>query len=194
MGKEEKKGGKKEENEILVDGRNNFSILHHAIQNTNWEEDPVVVQELIKTGEFKVTDADKQGNTCLHLAAQFDRQDDHVLLETFLYRSQDYISQEDLERCIATKNDVGMTPLHLACRFGNISLVGTSPQISSDSDSNGDDDKSNIGISGYYRLVNSNHWTSEKMRVLYVSEPIKGNIQKFCVNRPCGEHTHVPGH
>ena len=127
MGKEEKKDRKKEENEVFVDGRDNFSVLHHAIQNTNWEEDPVVVQELIKTGEFKVTDADKQGNTCLHLAAQFDRQDDHVLLETFLpsdnkskdYRSQDYISTEDIERCLAAENNVGMTPLHLACAVGN---------------------------------------------------------------------------
>ena len=127
LDEDKKKDRKKEEKEIIIDGRDNFSILHHAIQNTNWEEKPVVVQELIKTGEFKVTDADKQGNTCLHLAAQFDRQDDHVLLETFLpsddkskdYRSQDYISQEDLERCIETKNNVGMTPLHLACAVGN---------------------------------------------------------------------------
>ena len=127
MEEDKKKEPKKEENEVFVDGRDNFSILHHAIQNTNWEEDPVVVQELIKTREFKITDSDKQGNTCLHLAAQFDRQDDHILLEAFLpsndknkdYHSQDYINQEDLEECIATENNVGMTPLHLACAVGN---------------------------------------------------------------------------
>ena len=33
--------------------------------------------------------------------------------------SQEYITQEDLERCIATENNVGMTPLHLACAVGN---------------------------------------------------------------------------
>ena len=109
-------GNGQKEKEIFVDGRDNFSILHHAIQNTNWEEDPVVVQELIKTQKFKITDSDKQGNTCLHLAAQFDKQEDHSLLEAFLpaddkekdddsrpsddketgYYSQDYIDKEDL--------------------------------------------------------------------------------------------------
>ena len=122
---EEDKNSQKEK-EIFFDGRDDFSILHHAIQNTNWEEDPVVVWELIKTGKFKISDPDKQGNTSLHLAAQFDRQDDHTLLENFLppYKEkdsngQDYIDKKDLEKCIGTENKVGMTPLHVACAVGN---------------------------------------------------------------------------
>ena len=136
-GKEEKEDEKtiqaatqkraREENEFFVDGRDDFTILHHAIQNTNWEENPVVVQELIKTRKFKITAKDKQGNTCLHLAAQFDKQEDHSLLEAFLpsddkekgYKSQEYIDEKDLEKCITTENKVGMTPLHVACAVGN---------------------------------------------------------------------------
>ena len=136
-GKEEKEDEKtiqaatqkraREENEFFVDGRDDFTILHHAIQNTNWEENPVVVQELIKTRKFKITAKDKQGNTCLHLAAQFDKQEDHSLLEAFLpsddkekgYKSQEYIDEKDLEMCITTENKVGMTPLHVACAVGN---------------------------------------------------------------------------
>ena len=128
----------REENEYLVDSRDDFTILHHAIQNTNWEENPVVVQELIKR-KFKITDTDKQGNTCLHLAAQFDKQEDHSLLEAFLpsddkeideasrpsddrskvFQSQKYINKKDLEKCITAENKVGMTPLHVACAVGN---------------------------------------------------------------------------
>ena len=103
-----------------------YNILQHAIQNTNWEEDPVVVWELIKTRKFQISEPDKQGNTSLHLAAQFDRQDDHTLLENFLppYKEkdsngQDYIDKADLEKCIITVNKVGMTPLHVACAVGN---------------------------------------------------------------------------
>ena len=123
----------REENEFFVDGRDDFTILHHAIQNTNWEENPVVVQELIKTRKFKITDSDKQGNTCLHLAAQFDKvwQEDHSLLGAFLpsddkengFQSQDYIDQKDLEKCIIAENKVGMTPLHVACAVGNSDSV-----------------------------------------------------------------------
>lgn len=117
----------REENEFFVDGRDDFTILHHAIQNTNWEENPVVVHELIKTRKFKITDSDKQGNTCLHLAAQFDKQKDHSLLEAFLpaddkekgFQSQKYIDGKDLEKCILAENKVGMTPLHVACAVGN---------------------------------------------------------------------------
>ena len=43
---------------------------------------------------------------------------------------------------IDAQDHSGMTPLHLACRFGNISLVRTCLQISSDCTSNGHDDKS----------------------------------------------------
>ena len=118
--------GKPKEREIYFDGRDDFSILHHAIQNTNWEEDPVVVRELIKSRKFNILDPDKQGNTSLHLAAQFDKQEDHTLLEEFLPpyeekddKDQDYIDQKDLEKCLVAKNKVGMTPLHLACAVGN---------------------------------------------------------------------------
>ena len=118
--------GRAKENEVHVDGRDEFSILHHAIQNTNWEEDPVVVRELIKTRKFKITDADRQRNTSLHLAAQFDKQEDHTLLEEFLTpykakddKGRDYINQKDLEKCLVATNKVGMTPLHLACAVGN---------------------------------------------------------------------------
>ena len=123
---EEDKSNSQKEKEIFFDGRDDFSILHHAIQNTNWEEDPVVVWELIKTRKFKISDPDKQGNTSLHLAAQFDRQADHTLLERFLppYKEkdrigQDFINKEDLEKCITAENKVGMTPLHVACAVGN---------------------------------------------------------------------------
>ena len=136
-------GNGQKEKEIFVDGRDNFSILHHAIQNTNWEEDPVVVQELIMSRKFKITKSDKQGNTCLHLAAQFDRQDDHTLLEAFLpsddkekdYHSQTYIPQEDLEKCVAQRNNVGMTPLHLACAVGNPDSVKQLLAFAQDADS-----------------------------------------------------------
>ena len=117
----------REKNDHFIDSRDDFTILHHAIQNTNWEENPVVVQGLIKTGKFNITDSDKQGNTCLHLAAQFDKQEDHSLLEAFLpaenkekgFQSQEYINGKDLEKCIIAENKVGMTPLHVACAVGN---------------------------------------------------------------------------
>ena len=130
MEEEEKKKsdgniGQKEK-EIFFDGRDDFSILHHAIQNKNWVEDSVVVWELIKTRKFKISDPDKQGNTSLHLAAQFNRQDNHTLLENFLppyeekdSNGQDYIDKKDLEKCLKTENKVGMTPLHVACAVGN---------------------------------------------------------------------------
>ena len=144
------------EKEIFFDGRNDLSILHHAIQNTNWEEDPVVVQELIKTRKFKVTDADKQGNTCLHLAAQFDTQDDHTLLEAFLpsdderngFCSQDYIDWKDLEKCIVTENKAGMTPLRLACSVGNPDSVEQLLKIANNAES--------INVSHIINSPNSN--------------------------------------
>ena len=117
----------KKDNEIFSDGRDDITILQYAMQNTNWDRNPFVVQELIKTKKFKITDTDKQGNTCLHLAAQFDKESNNTLLEAFLpshdkekdYRSQDYIDWEDLEKCIVAENKLGMTPLHVACAIGN---------------------------------------------------------------------------
>ena len=56
-----------------------FSVLHHAIQNTNWAENTFVVKKLLDLKiagtdkhYFKITDVDKQGNTSLHLAAQME--------------------------------------------------------------------------------------------------------------------------
>ena len=128
--KKKSEGSSQKEKEIFFDGRDDFSILQHAIQNTNWEEDPVVVWELIKTRKFNISDPDKQGNTSLHLAAQFDRQDDHTLLENFLppykekdSKGQEYIDKKDLEMCIKAENKVGMTPLHVACAVGNSDSV-----------------------------------------------------------------------
>ena len=124
---EEEKRTPNNEKEVHCDGRDDFNILQHAIQNTNWEEDPVVLWELIKTRKFKISDPDKQGlNTSLHLAAQFDRQDDHTLLEQFLKRyeevdenGQRYIDAAELRSCITAENLVKMTPLHVACAVGN---------------------------------------------------------------------------
>ena len=112
---------KSHEKEELIDVREkdkyDFSLLHHAIQNTNWEETPVVAEELLKLGEFKVTDVDKQGNTSLHLAAEFDKQERHKILDVFLDNKT--IPPEDLQECIAKKNKQGKTPLHIACGVGN---------------------------------------------------------------------------
>ena len=94
-----------------------FSLLHHAIQNTNWEENPFVAASLLKSGQFKVTDADKQGNTSLHLAAEFDKQDRHQILDIFFNNND--IPLDELQECITTKNKQGKTPLHIACGVGN---------------------------------------------------------------------------
>ena len=94
-----------------------FSILHHAIQNTNWEEKPVVVEKLIESKKFRITETDKQGNTSLHLAAQFDKQENHRVFDVFFDNPN--ISDNDLAECIKKKNLLGMTPLHVACGIGN---------------------------------------------------------------------------
>ena len=94
-----------------------FTILHHAIQNTNWEECPVVVKNLIKSKRFKITEKDKQGNTSLHLAAQFDKQQNHKVCDIF-FDNED-IAPDELKTCIKTQNYQGMTPLHIACSIGN---------------------------------------------------------------------------
>ena len=118
-------GGKKGDKEIFFDVREkdkyDFSILHHAIQNTNWEENPIVVRNLIKTGKFSIKEADKQGNTSLHLATQFDKQENHKILDVFF--GNDNIPAEDLKDCLIAKNNVGMTPLHVACAVGNADSV-----------------------------------------------------------------------
>ena len=94
-----------------------FTILHHAIQNTNWEERPIVVMKLIESKKFRITDTDRQGNTSLHLAAQFDKQENHQVFDVFLDNPN--IPDEDLAQCIEWRNRLGMTPLHVACGIGN---------------------------------------------------------------------------
>ena len=95
----------------------NFTILHHAIQNTNWVSNPDVVEKLISTGNFPITESDNQGNTCLHLAAQLDKRKDDKILDTFF--ANENIPVKDISACIKRTNDRGMTPLHIACQVGN---------------------------------------------------------------------------
>ena len=105
--------------DILEKDKYDFNILHHAIQNSNWEAKPVVAKNLIQfnNGQFKITEVDKQGNNCLHLAAQFDTAENHKILDIFL---DDYcIKTEDLISCIEARNHLGKTPLHVACSVGN---------------------------------------------------------------------------
>ena len=94
-----------------------FSILHHAIQNTNWVTDPVIVKKLISTKNFPITETDNQGNTCLHLAAQLDKESEHKIFDVFFDNLS--IDQEDISKCIEAKNNLGMTPFHIACNVGN---------------------------------------------------------------------------
>ena len=99
-----------------------FTLLHHAIQNTNWEETPIVARKLLQSQKFKVTDVDRQGNTSLHLAAEFDKQENHTILDVFLEEDQNHrfkIDEKDLKACIETRNKQGKTPLHIACGVGN---------------------------------------------------------------------------
>merc|ERR1711962_1478816 len=95
----------------------NFTILHHAIQNTNWVTNPDVVEKLIFTGNFPITESDNQGNTCLHLAAQLDKRKDDKILDAFF--ANENIPVRDISACIKRTNDRGMTPLHIACQVGN---------------------------------------------------------------------------
>ena len=100
----------------------NFSLLHHAIQNTNTEANPYVVSQLLKSQQFRITDTDKQGNTSLHLAAQFDREKEDKVLDIFIDNNRSEngsISNDDLSHCIETRNKLGQTPIHIACAVGN---------------------------------------------------------------------------
>ena len=96
----------------------NFNILHHAIQNTNWAKNTFVVEKLISTRSFPITETDNQGNTCLHLAAQFDKQRDDKVFDAFF--SNNSIPWEDIAACIKRRNERGMTPVHIACAVGNL--------------------------------------------------------------------------
>ena len=95
----------------------NFTILHHAIQNTNWAKKPVIVENLLKSGNLSITDRDHQGNTSLHLAAQFDKHDEDQIFDVFF--EIEGIDTNQISRCIKAKNSFDMTPLHIACSVGN---------------------------------------------------------------------------
>ena len=114
-------------NDVRERDKYDFTILHHAIQNTNWEETPTVARKLLESKEFKVTEVDKQGNTSLHLAAEFDKQETHTILDVFLEEDQNQIfkiGEKDLRACIEKRNNQGKTPLHIACGVGNPDSVG----------------------------------------------------------------------
>ena len=95
----------------------NFTILHHAIQNTNWTKRPVIVQNLLKSKHFSITDTDHQGNTSLHLAAQFDKEDNDKIFDVFF--KIEGLQRSQISRCVKAKNNFDMTPLHIACSVGN---------------------------------------------------------------------------
>ena len=125
---------KKNEDKVLYDNcskdKYGFTILHHAIQNTNWAENTLVVNNLLNSGAFKITDTDKQGNTSLHMAAQFDKMENHKIFDVFfdtlesskgLDKYKDF--QSDLWKCIQRENLHKKTPLHIACDIGNSDSV-----------------------------------------------------------------------
>ena len=92
-------------------------ILHHAIQNRNWAANTFVARELIGTGKCKISETDKDENTSLHLAAKFDKDEDHRILDLFLEKGN--INDEDLIKCLEAENKKGRTPYHIACSVRN---------------------------------------------------------------------------
>ena len=104
--------------------KNGFTILHHAIQNTNWHANTFVVSQLRENPKFSITDEDSQGNTCLHMAALFDKEVNHTILDVFLDGATIRgFSDEDLKLCVEKDNHLGQTPLHIACSVGNFDSV-----------------------------------------------------------------------
>ena len=93
------------------------SILHHAIKNKNWGTETDVAKELIKSGKCNISEKDKDGNTSLHLAAMFDKEKEHKILDLFL--EDENITDDDLIKCLTAKNKKQSTPFHIACNVGN---------------------------------------------------------------------------
>ena len=83
-----------------------FTVLHHAVYRGNL----LAVQHLLAMKEAKADEADEQGNTALHLAAQGDhRQICDVLM--------------DHKEGVRARNRDGLTPLHLAASAGSIACI-----------------------------------------------------------------------
>ena len=96
--------------------RYGFNLLHLAIQNINWADETIVVNKLLGTGAFEVTDTDDRGNNCLHLAAQLEGEDENRALCAFL-------KMKDLKNCLQAENIEGETPLACATKAGNVDSV-----------------------------------------------------------------------
>lgn len=133
--------GRRNEYEVLYDickkDKYGFTILHHAIQNTNWAGNTLVAKKLFQLDDFNMTETDKQGNTSLHMAAQIDRAENHKIFDVFFERlkANQHLDNNDvflhgaqpgyveylsnLIHCIQAPNLHGKTPLHIACDVGN---------------------------------------------------------------------------
>ena len=111
---------KREKDDINYDwkekDRYGFNLLHLAIQNINWADETIVVNKLLGTGAFEVTDTDDRGNNCLHLAAQLEGEDENRALCAFL-------NMKDLKNCLQAENIQGETPLACATKAGNVDSV-----------------------------------------------------------------------
>ena len=105
----------KKEDDWNEKDRYGFTLLHLAIQNTNWSDNPIVIEGLTKMGDFEMTDTDEQGNNCLHLAAQLEEKSENKVLRTFL-RTDD---TSNIKKCLEGRNDQGKSPLACTCEAGN---------------------------------------------------------------------------
>ena len=99
--------------------RYGFTLLHLAIQNINWTDKTTVVEGLTRLRDFRVTDTDKRGNNCLHLAAQLEGGTENKALYTFLRMKDNHI----IKKCLQAENIQGETPLACASKVGNADSV-----------------------------------------------------------------------